>query len=285
MEKSKDIEWLRKIGNIENIISWSKYHSENSANTTVKEINAILPIIPKPVHALATQYHCMKIIKQTVNYLNPGQTPVDVCDQPVYALTKEIQWRFPEDFGFDSYFCLFGGLHFEQCILTIHRELIKGSGLYKILSNNILSIIGTGALVNANHIKQARYCLQVSLCAIYLKLTEAKDKSGSPLTPMEWLEERKIRSAMCYYWNLIFMLEMDILLYIRSLRESNFKLLIFSMKNLMKWIFSFDHYNYARWATVHLFDLMTLHETCPDIYQHFLKGNFSFQKSNFQRWH
>lgn len=130
LEKSKDIEWLRKIGNIENIISWSKSHSENSANTTVKGINAILPIIPKPVHTLATQYHCMKIIKQTVNYLNPGQTPVDVCDQPVYALTKEIQWRFPEDFGFDSYFCLFGGLHFEQCILTIHRELIKGSGLY-----------------------------------------------------------------------------------------------------------------------------------------------------------
>ena len=45
-------------------------------------------------------------------------------------------------------------------------------------------------------------------------------------------------------------------------------------------MFSFDQYNYARWATVHLFDLMTLHSTCPDVYDQFLKGNFSFQKSN-----
>ena len=129
----------------------------------------------------------MEIIKRTVSYLNPGQTPVDVRDQPVHALTKEIQCRFPEKFASNSYFCLLSGLHFEQCILTVHRELIKGSGLYNILLNNNLSVIGTGALVNANHIKQARYCLQVSLCVLYIKLTEAKDKSNSSLTPIEWL--------------------------------------------------------------------------------------------------
>ena len=105
--------------------------------------------------------------------------------------------------------------------LTIHGELIKGSGLYKVLLNSNMSIIGTGALVNANHIKQVRYCLQVSLCALYIKLNEAKDKSNSSLTLIEWLQERKNHNGMCYYWYLIIMLEMDILLYIMSLRESN----------------------------------------------------------------
>ena len=52
-EKSKDIEWLQKIANVENIISWSKYHSENSSNTSLPGINAVLPITPKPVHTLA----------------------------------------------------------------------------------------------------------------------------------------------------------------------------------------------------------------------------------------
>ena len=52
------------------------------------------------------------------------------------------------------------------------------------------------------------------------------------------------------------------------------------MKNLMKWVFSFDHYNYARWATVHVFGMMTLHSTCLDVYAEFPKGNFSFQKWN-----
>ena len=80
-EKSKDKESLQKIANIENIICWLKYHSENSTNNSLPGINAVLPIIPKPVHTLATQYHCMEIIKRTVSYLNPGQTLVDVCDR------------------------------------------------------------------------------------------------------------------------------------------------------------------------------------------------------------
>ena len=106
----------------------------------------------------------MRITKRTVNFLNPGQTRIDSCDQPVYVLTKEIQWRFPEKFDPNSYFTLFGGLHFEQCMLVIHGDVNKGSSLYEILKNNGLSIISTGAVVNANHVKQARYCLQVSAC-------------------------------------------------------------------------------------------------------------------------
>ena len=37
------------------------------------------------------------------------------------------------------------------------------------------------------------------------------------------------------------------------------------MKNLMKWVFPFDHYNDVRWATVHLFDLTTFPSTYPDV--------------------
>ena len=50
----------------------------------------------------------------------------------------------------------------------IHGELIKGSGLENVLSNIDMSIIGTGALVHASHIKQARYCFRVSFCALFL---------------------------------------------------------------------------------------------------------------------
>ena len=59
---------------------------------------------------------------------------------------------------------------------------MKGNGLNKILSASNISIIGTEAMINVNHIKQARYCMQVSLCAIYKKLTEAHQASGSDLS-------------------------------------------------------------------------------------------------------
>ena len=57
-------------------------------------LNAALPIIPKNVNTLATQYCCIKIIKRTVKFLNPGQTPIDTCDQPVYGLTKKCSGHF-----------------------------------------------------------------------------------------------------------------------------------------------------------------------------------------------
>ena len=133
----------------------------------------------------------MEIIKQSIVCLNSGQTPVDVCDQPVFGLTKQIHWRCPEKFRSGSYFSLFGGLHFEQYMLTTHGELIKGSGIENISSNTDMSNIGTGAQVHASNIKQARYCLQVPLCALFLKLNDAVDKLGSMLSSFEWLEQSK----------------------------------------------------------------------------------------------
>ena len=67
-EKLKEQSWLENISDIDNIKSWSNYHSDNASNISVKGINAVLPIIPKPVHTPSTQYHCMEIIKKTINY-------------------------------------------------------------------------------------------------------------------------------------------------------------------------------------------------------------------------
>ena len=52
-----------------------------------------------------------------------------MSDQPVYALSKEIQLRYPLVFGTEQYFCMMGDLHLEIELLKIHGELIKGSGL------------------------------------------------------------------------------------------------------------------------------------------------------------
>ena len=67
-----------------------------------------------------------------------------------------------------------------------------------------MSIIGTGSAVNTNHIKQSHYCLQTSLCVLFIKLKAAKEKSGSTLSVFEWLELRKNQNDMCYYWLLDF---------------------------------------------------------------------------------
>ena len=85
----------------------------------VPDINAILPIIDQPVHTLDMQYHIMAMISKTISLLNSGQLAVDTADEPIFALTKELMYRFPEIFGPDKYFCLFGSLHIEKSVLAL----------------------------------------------------------------------------------------------------------------------------------------------------------------------
>ena len=123
-EQARDCEisWLETINddfklNRIPIDSWSKHHAnQRRREPSMKDIHALLPLIPKPVHTLQNQLHCMNLIMRTINYINPSQTAVDVCDQPVYALTKEIQFRKPDEFGSEKYFSLMGG--------TSHRTML-----------------------------------------------------------------------------------------------------------------------------------------------------------------
>ena len=169
---------------------WSSFHA-NKSRSIVKQndISSIMPLIREKVHTLDTQYHCMKIICDTIEVINDGQTPIDVCDQPVYDLTKQIQWIFPH--LFQNYFSLFGGLHVEKSLLVIHGQFIKGSCLAEVLGKSNLSVIGLeNTLLNANDIKRARYAVQVAACAIYEKLREAHVDSKSELDIWKWLEEK-----------------------------------------------------------------------------------------------
>ena len=85
----------------------------------------MLPPIKK-VASVEVQYHCMSIIQKTIKFLNENQIPIDFLDQPVYAYSKEVQWRHPTIFDHGKYICLLGDLYIEQSILGLHGDLIKG---------------------------------------------------------------------------------------------------------------------------------------------------------------
>ena len=48
----------------------------------------------------------------------------------------------------------------------------------------------------------------------------------------------------------------------------------------MKYYFALDHYNYAGWIRVHLFDCKPLKFTAPDVFQAFMNACFTFQKAS-----
>ena len=142
-----------------------------------------------------------------------------------------------------------------------------------------LSVSGLGnATQFASDIKQARYGIQVAVCSIYYKLKEAHNNSGNGLDIRNWLELKSTDNPMIFYWKTILELELTILVFIRSIRESNFSLYVISVRSLMKWYYSMDHYNYARWLSVHLFDLVQLQYTLPDVMNILIKDISHFKK-------
>ena len=122
---------------------------------------------------------------------------------------------------------------------------------------------------------------------IYACLKKAHKASNFVLPLFSWAEERSSSSCMFKYWMLIMKFQINYLVFIRSMRESNFKLFVKILISLVIWFFIFDHYNYARWLSVHIQDLLSLPITCPQLYQEFERGNFVVQISSreFSRIH
>ena len=156
-----------------------------------------------------------------------------------------MQWRHPTIFGHGKYLCLLGDLHIEQSILGFHGDLIKGSGLDSLLSHTNLSTIDISTIVDVNNIKRSRYCLQVAICVIYELLKESDTDSHRNLSLFDWLEERSEISQMAYYWRLILNFQIQVLIFVTSVRNGNFLLYRETLFYFLKLFFALDKYNYC----------------------------------------
>ena len=61
--------------------------------------------------------------------------------------------------------------------------------------------------------------------------------------------------------------------------QSEKVIFLLTLRNLLKWFFALDHTNYARWLIIHVFDLISLPTTHPNVYQQMFKRFFSFAKT------
>jgi len=95
----------------------------------------------------------------------------------------------------------------------------------------------------------------------------------------EWCAKQCLEHSQFAFWSHVKQFEMSILLFVRSLRESNFALYIDAMTKLMPWFFAIDRTNYARWLSVHIRDMVKLSETNPNIFAEFNKGKFTVHKT------
>lgn len=129
--------------NISEDVSWSAYHAnhqEPGGQATITP-TALLPLFQESAHTVAMIRHSMDVVRNAVMHLNPGQTPVMTFDQPLFALGKPIQWKWPDQYGEDQLVVMFGGLHVEMAAFKTLGNWLKGSGWVQALVQVEIAII------------------------------------------------------------------------------------------------------------------------------------------------
>ena len=262
-------------------VSWAAYHANLQSEECKTSISALLPLFPDDSKSVAMIKHAMDVVKRAVNVVNPGQTPVIACDQPLYKIAKDIQWTWPETHGEDCYVVMLGGLHIKMTLLKCLGDLLDGCGWTSALIQAEIANPGTAdSFLKASHVKKTARAHQVTACALYKLRQDAYDKAEGDITFEMWSLDRRSASAQFKLWELILNIELTILTWDRSIHEGNFPLYVETLSAL-QWIFhALDHHHYARATAVHLRDMSTLQDRHPTIYAEFCKGNFTVSRSN-----
>ena len=130
-------------------------------------LTALLPLLRDQAHSVATIKHVMDKISDTVAFLNPGQVPVIAADQPIYAVAKQIQWYWPEQYGDDKLVIMFGGLHIELAARRSIRTLLRDSGWTGALFEAGVVSSGTAeSFLSAASITRTRQVHQVTASSL-----------------------------------------------------------------------------------------------------------------------
>ena len=266
------------------VTSWAAFHARSQMESNLPICKtSMLPLFNESSTDVNMVYHAMKIIMDSIAYLNPGQIPVMVCDQKIYAIAKQLQWTgaFPE-IDEAAFFVHFGGLHFEKTVCQVIANVLQGSNWTKLLIEAGLFTPGVAEKFTTTvpHIKRCRHAHELLLAALnILKQRAFEDREDKSLQYEKWLEHRMNKSPLFVYWCLVMELQSNLLSLIRSLRSKNWIMYLWCLKNIAPWFFVTNHHLYARWVPVHIRDIEMHQKQDSGLTVEFSKGKFVAQKS------
>uniref|UniRef100_UPI00358F76BE uncharacterized protein n=1 Tax=Myxine glutinosa TaxID=7769 RepID=UPI00358F76BE len=229
---------------------------------------------------MAMVKHGMEVLKLMIQTRNPGQIPVMVGDQPIFALAKYAQWNWPQTLGESRYIIILGDLHTEMALWRMVADLLEGSGWCAALSEAGVATAGTAdSFLKVAHLTRTRHAHQVtamSLAKLQRDAFNTMCNTHEEKTFEDWKEKMIRNSPTFEFWDKILQLELLVVIFIRSHRERNFALYIDVLEALAPWFFVLDHTNYARWLPVHIRDMKAL----PNEIRDELKQNWVFMKTS-----
>ena len=174
LKLADEIKWLDNVSVTEQLdvnlsITWpAHYASKQRGLAFDKSILSLLPLLRESAHPVATIRHVIDRVRDTVAYLNHDQTPVIAADQPLYAMTKQIQWQWLNQYDEDKYVIMYGRLPLEMAALKSIGTLLQSSGWTGALVEADLATPETAEpYLHASSVTRTRHMHQVTACSLY----------------------------------------------------------------------------------------------------------------------
>ena len=113
----------------------------------------------------------MDIIRNVTLATNPDQTPVMTVDQPLYAIAKTIQWKWPDLYGEKKFVVMMGGLHIEMSMLKLIGDWLDKSGWTHVITTENVTTPESGS-----HVSRCHWAHQVTAATLYKVLCISYDE-------------------------------------------------------------------------------------------------------------
>ncbi|KAK3889720.1 hypothetical protein Pcinc_006286 [Petrolisthes cinctipes] len=212
-------------------IAWAAYHA--SIQPPVEDppaLHALLPLFYEKSATPAMIKHGMDVLRQAVEFLNPGQIPVTTFDQPRFVLAKCIQWKWPGTHDEKVHVVMLGGLHTEMAFWNTLGDVLDGSGWTTALTEAGVASPGTAnSYLKAAHLTRTRRAHQTTLLTLHNLQKEAfllSEGSKDYVCFNAWKNDMQKKSPTFMYWDLVMKYETLILIFIRAHRKKNFPLYV-----------------------------------------------------------
>ena len=102
--------------------------------------------------------HGMNVVRKATDCLNPGQIPITTFDQPLFAIAKFVQWKWPTTHGENMHVVMLGGLHTEMALWNTVGYLLDGSGWTIALAEaGVASADTADSFLKATHLTRTRH--------------------------------------------------------------------------------------------------------------------------------
>ena len=176
---------------------------------------------------------------------------------------------------------MLGALHIEMVMLGCLGDLLEDSGWTVALLNSEITSPGNDAFLTCHDVAKTKYLQQVTVLALHQLMVPSYDKyikSKSSTDPPNFGESKTILESaypQSKFCSTVLNMQLDYLIFLRSIRTGDFNLYTVSLERILPWIFAFDHIHYSRWLPVDHQDMETLRENNNVIYEEFVNnGNF-----------